>query len=527
MATLSKLCSKSNARLEFAYEIGNSLLTEVRRLQSLLGERDKAIQEMKEEKDDLEKAVESLRTACRTQEQSADKFKEENWNLEVSLQELRAQLGDAQGAAQRVKSESKRLTRLLATSRESNDQYKNEVERLNTTAEAAKAKHETDIAMRRKQADTLARDVSDLQQTVETYKTGLTNASRRIHRNGFPHSPNSSNNTQTPRLAEDEDDPFGPGTTGMGMFTNCRRLDTSALFPPDAFGIDSVDNSPDPSPSRPFYVPAPTNEVEALQQKLAHAQSQTATLKGTLNREKELRMDYRRRMLEAGMGERLDEEEVSEEEEEVESPERPKASARSRPLRGCGRGRGGNGCMKLAQQFGLSARSPSSDQEDGYDEQTDGEEPGNGPRVDPAMAHAMLPISSSAEAGDVSNRASVVSVECMDPAFANILKRAPSLTNGRGGSPAMRRIAGTLCLSDSQARSVHSASADGDRDALCSVLPSLIDDALTTDELSIAQEKALGLIIGIGSMCAIMRNVGGPDPLLLALARHFPSYFHG
>lgn len=183
--------------------------------------------------------------------------------------------------------------------------------------------------------------------------------------------------------------------------------------------------------------------------------------------------------------------------------------------------------MKLAQKVGLSARSPSSDQEDGYDEQTDGEEPGNGPRVDPAMAHAMLPISSSAEAGDVSNRASVVSVECMDPAFANILKRAPSLTNGRGGSPAMRRIAGTLCLSDSQARSVHSASADGDRDALCSVLPSLIDDALTTDELSIAQEKALGLIIGIGSMCAIMRNVGGPDPLLLALARHFPSYFHG
>ncbi len=47
------------------------MLTEVRRLQSLLGERDKAIQDIKEEKDDLEKTVDNLKTALRQQEQSA------------------------------------------------------------------------------------------------------------------------------------------------------------------------------------------------------------------------------------------------------------------------------------------------------------------------------------------------------------------------------------------------------------------------------------------------------------------------
>ena len=56
---------------EFAFEIGSGLLTEVRRLQSLLGERDKAIQDMKEEKDDLDKAIEALRSGLRAQEQSA------------------------------------------------------------------------------------------------------------------------------------------------------------------------------------------------------------------------------------------------------------------------------------------------------------------------------------------------------------------------------------------------------------------------------------------------------------------------
>lgn len=58
-------------RVEFAFEIGSGLLTEVRRLQSLLGERDKAIQDMKEEKDDLDKAIEALRSGLRAQEQSA------------------------------------------------------------------------------------------------------------------------------------------------------------------------------------------------------------------------------------------------------------------------------------------------------------------------------------------------------------------------------------------------------------------------------------------------------------------------
>jgi len=56
---------------EFAFEIGTGLLTEVRRLQSILGERDKAIQDMKEEKDDFERSIESLRSGLRAQEKSA------------------------------------------------------------------------------------------------------------------------------------------------------------------------------------------------------------------------------------------------------------------------------------------------------------------------------------------------------------------------------------------------------------------------------------------------------------------------
>ncbi|KAH8119686.1 hypothetical protein DFH11DRAFT_460464 [Phellopilus nigrolimitatus] len=442
--------------VEFAFEIGSSLLTEVRRLQSLLGERDKAIQDMKGEKDDLEKGVENLQTALRTQEQSADKFKEENWNLEVSLQEMRVQLSDAQAAAQRGEAETKRLTRVLAGSRESNDSYKNEVERLKSSIEETKIKHETDVAHHRKHAAALARDKSDLQQSVDTYKVELARASRRLPRFGSPFTPGSHTDAQTPRMPEDEDDPFGPGTTGMS--TNRRRLDTSGLFPPDAFGPESVDNTPDPSPSRPFLAPShPTNEIEALQQKLAHAQRHISTLKGTLNREKELRMEYRRKMLEAGVTERLDldededGEDREEEDGEVNEAAQTRPRTRAMPFRGRGYGRPGRSGSRLTltQKLRMSANSPSSDVDD---EETSTPDTTNLdesdvypstyiPETETSVTDSQNETFQSASPGSPappSNRASVVSVDGMDPEFANVLRRNSSVSLRRGANPIIR-----------------------------------------------------------------------------------------
>jgi len=49
--------------VEFAFEIGSSLLTEVRRLQGLLAEREKVIQDFKEERDYFERTIKGLKTA--------------------------------------------------------------------------------------------------------------------------------------------------------------------------------------------------------------------------------------------------------------------------------------------------------------------------------------------------------------------------------------------------------------------------------------------------------------------------------
>ncbi|THV04187.1 hypothetical protein K435DRAFT_774540 [Dendrothele bispora CBS 962.96] len=293
--------------VEFAFEIGSGLLNEVRRLQSLLGERDKAIQDMKEEKDDLEASVESLRKALRQQEQSADKFKEENWNLEVTLQDLRTQLSNYQSTASRLESETKRLTKLLSSSRDATESLKNENTSLQTSLEELTNKHETDIALARKHAAGLARDKSDMQQTIDTLKGEVARATRRWggpNRYGSPLTPNGSdagNNFLTPGTASiGGDDVFSNAAS-----TNTRRGkmgDHSMMYADELDGLESdFPESPDASPLGPKKSPwlgpnHPINEIEALQQRLAHAQRQIATLKGTLQREKKEKMELRKRL---------------------------------------------------------------------------------------------------------------------------------------------------------------------------------------------------------------------------------------
>ncbi|KAF8815724.1 hypothetical protein BYT27DRAFT_7079180 [Phlegmacium glaucopus] len=461
--------------VEFAFEIGSGLLTEVRRLQSLLGERDKAIQDMKEEKDDLEKTVEAIRTNLRQQEQSSDKYKEENWNLEVALQELRSQHGDAQAATQRLETEHKRLTKALALARDNADHHKIESEKLQSTLEELKNKHETDIAQARKHAAGLARDKSDLQQTIDTLKAENARAGRRLPRFGSPLTPGAKDGTDflTPAGHDDHDsDVFG--TTG-GASTNRRKLDVSAMFSAEDLGSDFAD-SPEPSPLRKPFLAAnhPSNEIEALQQRLAHAQRQITTLKGSLNREKQQRM-----RLEGGAGGNTvidDEGDENEEygDENTVAVEGKKLAKRSTTpfkvgaTRGVRSGRGrGRGINDLIQKLGMAANSPASQ----YD---DDDEPnfGDAPAVPPIPIHFSGPndeedevsqffgsnqglgqqddveyeerqerISRSPSPSPLDPASNRTSVDGMDPAFANVLRRVPS--NGSyAGSPLRQSVLG-------------------------------------------------------------------------------------
>ena len=307
--------------------------------------------------------------------------------------------------------------------------------------EELKANHETAIAQARKQAASLQRDKSDLQQSLDTLKAEMARLNRRLPRMGSPMTPEGRERSDllTPNDRE-MDDLFSTAPS-----TSRRRGDTSTMFSADG----DFDSSPDVSPSRPFQAPNhPSNEVEALQQRLAHAQRQINTLKSTLQREKELKIEYRKRLdVSPAVDSELNTEEfVSDEDTEDGTPgtgKKHRGLASFRAGRG-GRGRGrvrGRGGITLIQRLEHAARSlsPEYDGDEDFGAITStppqvpapplpvffggGAEADDEPEPDYQDYHDEEAVVEAAVDTPLSNRGSL---DGLDPAFASVLRRSSS-----------------------------------------------------------------------------------------------------
>ncbi|TQW01155.1 anucleate primary sterigmata protein A [Cordyceps javanica] len=74
--------------IEFAAEISQSLIAQVRNLQSLLSEREDEVKTLQSEKSRLEIDAEGLYQRLKTLDESEHRYKDENWNLETRMQEM-------------------------------------------------------------------------------------------------------------------------------------------------------------------------------------------------------------------------------------------------------------------------------------------------------------------------------------------------------------------------------------------------------------------------------------------------------
>ncbi|KAI6013711.1 hypothetical protein BKA83DRAFT_4560155 [Pisolithus microcarpus] len=345
-------------------------------------------------------------------------------------------------AAQRLESEHKRLTKILNSTRELADQHKNEAECIQGALDEFKAKHETEFAQARKYAAGLQHDKSDLQSALDAMKAEVAKVNRQFGpKYGSPLTPGaaSAQDFLTP-VAPEVDDVF----TTDGASTNRRKMDSSAVFQPENFE-DIANISPDPSPSRPFQTANhPSKEIEDLQQRLQHAQRQIKKLTGSIHREKEMHIDYKRK-LEASSSYVHDENEPPEDAmfdddntASIESKLKRKVTPFRSVRRRGHRGRRGGLCHRL----GNAASTPSSD----YAGEADlmlsppppvpsipGQFQDGTDDLDPELSegegdeHQPDPIQSSPSPLAIpSNR---TSVDGMDPFYANVLRKSASYSS--------------------------------------------------------------------------------------------------
>ena len=143
----------------------------------------------------------------------------------------------------------------------------------------------------RKATARLQREKSDLQTTLDGLKADIAQKARVI--------PNRFGSPVTPF------EPFGLGDyVFTGGSSRARQRDTNTLRTSE---INVFETSPDPSPSKEVVVTPShhsVNEVDALkQQSLAHTHRQMSSLRNSVQQEKELKLEYRRRLAQVlGLG---------------------------------------------------------------------------------------------------------------------------------------------------------------------------------------------------------------------------------
>lgn len=165
--------NRRNPDIEFATEIGQGLLIEVRKLQVNLQEKDETIKQLELALADKERNQEASQRHLKQREEVEERLKEENWNLEVANQELRAHLSESNQTVIKHNSEFSRVTKQLKSQSEQIDIMKAQEEKNASVMEAMKARHEQETYHLRRHAASAQRDNSQLQKQVEALNTEL------------------------------------------------------------------------------------------------------------------------------------------------------------------------------------------------------------------------------------------------------------------------------------------------------------------------------------------------------------------
>lgn len=253
--------------LEFAAELGQGLLVEVRRLQALLSEREEAFKIVQIEKVRLEQLAEGLEFRIRALDESEQKFKEENWDLELQNQELLGRIREheedndkLQALIQHEANDKELLLKDL-------DEWKDRNEKLYEDLEAEHKHHESEFAAMRRSLANNETDRHIMEKRLEDLRAELEES----------HNQSARLRSALEHKSDDRD--------GAGLFD----MQPAQTTP---------EHSPPSSPTKP--TPRHTHlESETLKSSLQHAHRMIANLKSNIHREKTEKAELRRLLQDA------------------------------------------------------------------------------------------------------------------------------------------------------------------------------------------------------------------------------------
>ena len=253
--------------IEFATEIGTSLLVQVRNLQAELAQKEETLKAANVAQSSAEDEIELLKRHVRNLDDNEQRYREENWDLEARTHELMAAAKEAADREQKLNHAVKANATEKATILSEFDDLKAAHEKLTEEHVASVKHHDAEAANLRKTVSHSDRDNDQLRTKVRELVGQNQELAKAI----------------ASRAALDEAGPLSSADDG----------DENADM-----GMTTPDGSPPPSPTKG----TPRHSVlesETLKSSLHHAHRMIQNLKGTIHREKSEKLELRRMLQDA------------------------------------------------------------------------------------------------------------------------------------------------------------------------------------------------------------------------------------
>ena len=159
--------------LEFAAELGQGLIAEVRKLQGLLAEREEALKIVQIEKTRLEHHTASIEARLKNLDDSEQRFKDENWNLELQVQNLYALQAEAKDAEAKMQATIAQLEHEKSIVVKELDEVKAQQTKMAEELELRTKQSETEIGSLRRTLATTDSEKINLAKAVDELKVEL------------------------------------------------------------------------------------------------------------------------------------------------------------------------------------------------------------------------------------------------------------------------------------------------------------------------------------------------------------------
>ncbi|CAO3589677.1 unnamed protein product [Absidia cylindrospora] len=280
---------RRNTDIEFATEIGQGLLIEVRKMQAILQEKEEQLRALEIQKADLERSAEAMAKQLRQREENEEKLKEETWNLELTKQELTLSVTELQQHLHKATSEQTKLAKQTNDLRSDIEQLRDREEKLTALLETSKQRHEQDMTSLRRHCAGLQREAQQHTKHIDTLTSELAIAKAQSRLGKHQSAAPGANNT-TGQLSSDDSDPSDPSMIQDSAHPQYRSCGSSSNSPP---------SSPKQQPVAGGGRAVQAMEVETLKTSLAHAHRMVSNLRSHLHKEKTEKFEFKKLLAES------------------------------------------------------------------------------------------------------------------------------------------------------------------------------------------------------------------------------------